>query len=309
MKSNIRLKIGLSFLVLGFMALHCTNPNLPLVQFLDPAQDSAYVTDAFPYALDVKVSVPLPGCGATTFPVDPASFTATLVAVVDGEAVSEVDVTAVFGSGTPNPQTGAYTWIGTVEVQEYSEFKVVVTIANTEGIGSNALRFRVEQPAADFPGGFFTMSVSKLTQVPSGCVIDQGLIGIIEGIVKTIPFSLGLPSGADILAGGNAYPIVIALPFPLGNVDATLSLDEANNDILIDGPEDYTINLTGVAPLPGFDCIITAAANGLFDDVDPDDLDGVLNISVTNVDTSPGGTCSLVAPSGECNLNVFIDAD
>jgi len=27
------------------------------------------------------------------------------------------------------------------------------------------------------------------------------------------------------------------------------------------------------------------------------------------VDTSPGGTCSLVAPSGECNLNVFIDAD
>jgi len=120
-----------------------------------------------------------------------------------------------------------------------------------------------------------------------------------------------LPAPADILASGNAYPMTIPLPYPLGNVDVLLSLDEAGNAILLDGPEDYTINLTGLVPPPltGFDCIITAGANGIFDDLDPYDIDGGLTISVTDVQPSPGGNCTLASPSGGCDLIVDLDGD
>ena len=79
--------------------------------------------------------------------------------------------------------------------------------------------------------------------------------------------------------------------------------------ILMDGPDDYTIDLTGLAPIPGFDCVITASADGVFDDLDPDDIDGSLTIGITSVQASPGGTCNLNPPSGDCELGIGMDAD
>lgn len=77
-----------------------------------------------------------------------------------------------------------------------------------------------------------------------------------------------------------------------------------------DGPDSYTIDLTGLAPLPGFDCVITASADGVFDDLDPYDPDGSLTIGILQVEPSPQGQgCTLHIPSGACSLVVGMDAN
>ena len=309
MRKTGGIKLGISLLVMLFLAIHCADPNLPKFQFLSPVQNAVIVEGNLPYALDVEVAVAQPGCGATTYPIDPSTFQATLQGLTDGEVVLEQDVTGDFGEGILDPQTGRYTWSGTVDLPDNGEYRIVFLVTNDIGQGTGILNLRLEVPAADFPGGTFLMSVSNMAQAPASCFINQGLIGIILGLVQNITFPLDLPSGAEILASGNSYPITINLPFPLSPVDVLLSLDEPNNDILMDGPDDYTLDFSGLVPLPGFDCIITAGADGVFDDLDPDDLDGFLTIGITNVQAAPGGTCSLSTPTGDCDLTVFMDAD
>jgi len=140
------------------------------------------------------------------------------------------------------------------------------------------------------------------------------LLPVIQGIVGGTYFAVFLPSGQAIYNfndGSNAYPFEIPLPYPLGNIEVILSVDVEQNAILIDGPDDYVIDLTGLVPAPftGFDCVITAAANGIFDDLDPYDPDGSITISVSDVFPSPGGNCTLNPPSGACDLIVGLDGD
>jgi len=310
MRRKYACKMGISLFIMCLMAIHCANPNLPIFMMISPSQNDVIPQDSAPYSLEVEVDVPLPGCGATTFPIDPATFSATLIGLLDGDVISEQDVTENFGEGVLDPQTGKHTWNGTVEIAAFGSYRIDFSVSNETGEGIGNLYFRLEQTVALFPGGSFLFHVSSLGQDPANCLLPNGLLPIILGIVGGTNFPLTLPSGADILASGNAYPITIGLPFPLGNVDAVLSLDEPNNDIVIDGPDDYTIDLTGLVPPPltGFDCVITASAEGVMDDIDPNDLDGSLTIGITDVQASPGGTCTLSPPSGACDLIVGLDA-
>ena len=307
-------RIGIFFGVLCMMAVHCANPTLPKISIVSPEQNAVYFGDSGPFAVDVEVRVPLPGCGAKTYPIEPTSFTATLQGLLDGEPAGDpIDVTPSFGEGVLDPETGAYVWTGTVNVSSFGDYELYFTIGNTRGQGANDVFFRVEQTVATFPGGTYTMTVSSLGQNPASCLVPNILLGTITNIIKTAWFMQFLPSGADILAWEppNAYPLTLELPSPLSWVDVVLSLDGFNNDILMDGPPDYTIDFTPFAQKYGLPlaCVITASADGMFNDIDPLDPDGLLTVQILDVQASPGGTCNLSPPAGDCALIVGIDAD
>jgi len=310
--THSRLKLAIAFVFLGVMALHCDPANLPVFQWITPTQNTVFLADydvALP--VDVQVAVPQPGCGATVFPIDPATFTATLEEWRDGEKLGEEDVTSSFGEPALDPQFGKYTFSGTVDLPGFGDWHLVARVSNANGQGSSALSVQMLQNVASFQGGLYKMTVSGLDQNPNNCLLPDALLPIIKGIVGGTWFALTLPSSEDILNNENTYPLTIPLPYPLGNVNVWLSVDTAENAILIDGPEDYTIDLTGLVPPPftGFDCVITAGANGIFDDLDPWDPDGALTISIVDVQASPGGNCTLASPTGDCDLIVEMDGD
>jgi hypothetical protein len=311
MRKTGRVKIVIALLFLGVLALHCNPSNLPIFQWVTPAQNTVFLADFdVPLPTEVVVAVPQPGCGATVFPIDPATFTATLESWRDGALLSDEDVTASFDAPVLDPTLGKYTFSGTVDLPGFGDWRIVARVSNANGEGAGTLKVQVLQNVANFQGGLYKMTVSNLDQNPNNCLLPDALLPIIKGIVGGTWFPLTFPSAEDILNNSNYYPISIPLPYPLGNVDVTLSVDTAKNAILIDGPDDYTIDLTGLVPPPftGFDCVITAAANGIFDDLDPWDPDGSLTISISNVQPSPGKTCTLVSPSGSCDLIVDLDA-
>jgi hypothetical protein len=311
MKARRIVKLAITFSGLCLMALHCGNPTLPKITLVTPVQNSVIVQDSVPYSLPVEVKVPVPGYGATTFPVDPTTFNALLTRLVDGTSVSETDVTSSFQS-SQDPTTKEWTWTASLDFASFGDYQIKFTIQNSQGSGTNTLKFRLEQTVAAFPGGTEIMSMSSLKQTPSNCLLADALVSIIYAVIKNKAFTLDLPSGQDILDSGNAYFIFIPLPHPLENIDATLSLDLPNNDILITGPTSYSIDLTGFVPPPftGFDCVITARANGVINDIDPTDLDGSLTIGILDVLPSPGGSgCTVNPPSGACSLIVGMDAN
>jgi len=310
MKARNAVRIGICLISFCFLTIHCADPNLPRITIVSPEQNAVIQSSAGPYSLDVELSVPVPGCGATTVPVDPDSFSATLTRLVDGEVLPpETDVTSFFAY-ILDSETGAYTYTGTVELANFGDYQIHFTIQNVTGEGANTLIFRLEPTVAEFPGATLTMSVSSLKQQPANCLFPDLLVPIIYGIIKPKTFELDLPSGANILAN-TPYPLWIFLPNPLGDILVGLSLDQDKNDILIDGPDDHTIDLTGMAPPPltGFDCVITASADGLFNDIDPNDPDGSLTIGIKDVQPSSEGTCILSMPSVDCALIVGMDGD
>ncbi len=305
------LQLSLSCATLCLLALHCTDPNLPTIRIENPPQNSVLVENEVPYLLPVEVTVPLPGCGSTTFPIDPDSFTAVLTQVRDGETVFELDVSSSF-ERTQNPQTQAWKYTASLQLDSFGDYQIRFTVQNERGMGTNVLLFRLEQAVTAFPGGNYWMKISSLKQSPANCLLADWLLQIIYGLIKDVSFLLYIPSGQAIIDSGNAYPLTIPLPYPLGEIDVILSLDEAANDILIDGPDSYEIDLTGLVPPPftGFDCIITASADGVIDDLDPTDPDGLLTIGILDIQPSPGGNgCTLNPPSGSCILKVGMDGD
>jgi len=309
MKARNAVRIGICLISFCFLTIHCADPNLPRITIVSPEQNAVIQSSAVPYSLDdVELSVPVPGCGATTVPVDPETFSATLTRLVDGEVLPpETDVTSSFDY-ILDSETGAYTYTGTVELADFGDYQIHFTIQNVTGEGANTLIFRLEPTVEEFPGATLTMSVSSLKQQPASCLFSDLVLPIIYGIIKPKTFELTLPSGAD-MAGG-PYFLYISLPMPLGDIPVWLSLDVLNNDILIDGPDIYTIDLTGLAPIPGFDCMITASADGVFNDIDPNDPDGSLTIGITDVQPSPWGEgCTLSPPTGDCALIVGMDGD
>jgi hypothetical protein len=158
----------------------------------------------------------------------------------------------------------------------------------------------------EFEGGTYQTGVSSLTQEPIGCLIPNWALVLITPIISGISFDVELPSGVEILDSGNAYPLTLNLPDPLAPAEVILSLDTTYDNILMDGPDSYTVDLTGL--VPQFDCVITGSADGIFDDINAQELTGSLTIRITDVQPSPGGSCALNTPGGDCDLTVNIDA-
>jgi hypothetical protein len=307
---------GICLAVFCLMALHCANPFLPGIG-ITPEDGTVFVADAVttPYPVDVTVSVPVPGCGATVYPVNPATFVAELIPVLDGVLGTAIDVTGDLGSPVEDPDTGTLTWTGTVGVANFGNHILAATISNDQGPSTRTRNFRLEQTASLLPGpSNQRMTVSSLGQDPSGCMIPQALMLIINPLLSTAYFDIyGFPSGAELLAAGSTgVDVLMPLPPPLPTITVNMVLDEVNNDIIMNGPGEMIIDMTGLAPGLPFDCVITGNAGpgaGVFDDLDPNDLDGTLVVSITDVQASPGGTCSLTPPAGACEMIVRMDAD
>jgi hypothetical protein len=169
-----------------------------------------------------------------------------------------------------------------------------------------------EQGVPEFAGGTYEMRMTNIVQNPPACMMSAFTQSLIRQLASTIPLNLFLPSGANILALqelGSPYPLTIDLPSPLEDVDVLLSLDPTWQDILMDGPDVYIADTTGVLPFAGVDCVITGSADGIFDDINTEPLTGTLTIDVDSVEASPGGVCSLLwDPAGDCQLILTVNA-
>ena len=306
MRGAIFVRFGIILAVSGMLAVNCENPMLPAIQIINPEQNAVYVTDGS-LSLDVEVRVPVQTCGTQSFPVNPDTLEATMSQVLDGEVISEEDVTANLGDEVLDPATGTYAWTGTVDLPDYGDYKLLITINNSQGTGSARRNIRLEQDVVDFEGGYMTMHITSLRQSPADCLIPNLAIGTVLGQLRKMSISLILPSGADIQGGGQTA--TIDLPPPMSPVSVDLSLDEANNDILIDGPDDYEMDITGMAPIGGYNCILTGSLDGVFDDIDPYDPDGSLTIQITDVTPSGTGSCGLSVPGAGCTWTLGLDAD
>ena len=95
-------------------------------------------------------------------------------------------------------------------------------------------------------------------------------------------------------------------------MNVTLTLDPTWQDILMDGPDVYIADTSGLQlpiDLPGLDCVITGSADGEFTDINTEPLTGTLTIDIESVVAAPGGTCTaLIDPAGDCQMILQIDA-
>ena len=57
------IRIGIMLVILSVMAIHCAALNEPRFRVVNPEQNAVFVESSFPFALDVDVAVPMPGCG------------------------------------------------------------------------------------------------------------------------------------------------------------------------------------------------------------------------------------------------------
>ena len=141
------------------------------------------------------------------------------------------------------------------------------------------VQIRAEEGAPQFDGGIYDMRVSSINQDPSRLYHEpSSLLISLRTSSRTITIPVVLPSGEVILDCGNAYPLTIDLPCPLEPVDVLLSLDETYDNILMDGPDVYIADTTGLLPFPGVDCVITGSADGVFNDINTEPLTGSLTI-------------------------------
>ena len=170
-----------------------------------------------------------------------------------------------------------------------------------------------EQGVPAFLGGVYNMTATGIAQDPPLCLLNAFWTATINAFIRNVPpIQVYLPSGEIILANqesGNPYPLTIDLPNPLTDVDVLLSLDPTWQDILMDGPDVYVADTSGVLPFPGVDCVITGSADGIFTDINTVPLTGTLTIDITDVQASPGGACSLLwDPAGDCQMILTINA-
>ncbi len=308
MKKPLKIRLGIALGILCGLSIQCFNPNLPTVVVVSPEPGVPVVAPALPHDQFVEVNVPLPGCGAAAFPVDPRTFTATLLGMHDGKVVNEEDVTSLFGSAVLDPDTGAYAWEGNVPLPDYGEYEMAFSVTNEQGPGSGLLELSLGPPVNEFPGGWYLMSLSSMAQSPAECLGPQILLAVVHSVIKDLVFPLTLPSAEEILDADNAYPISLRINPMMPSIPMVLRVDEQANEILMDGPDEFTYNLSGEFPYPGLDCIIKAAIDGVLKDLDPQDPDGRLTLDLS-VDAVPGGECVLVPAGDECALILGLDAD
>ena len=142
--------------------------------------------------------------------------------------------------------------------------------------------------------------MTSLTGTPAGCLIPNILLAGVPAFVPSFP--------AEIPPIGTA-PAYINLPAPFSEVYADTSVNAADNTIVFDGPPTYTVDFRGMIPLNGYDCIITTTFDGVFNDLDPDDPDGVFSFEVLDV---TGIGCTAIEapdPALNCTLHAGVDGD
>jgi len=165
-----------------------------------------------------------------------------------------------------------------------------------------------EEAVPQFPGGSYEMKAWDIEQDPGGCLLAPAAVLIVRPIMRGIVIPVDIPSGEVIVDFfGNAYPLDINLPV-FGLITVDLSLDGTYENMLMDGPDEYVADTSGLG-IRGADCVITGSADGIFDDINTEPLTGSLTIDIASVEDSPGGTCSLLKkPTEACAITVILDA-
>ena len=160
----------------------------------------------------------------------------------------------------------------------------------------------------EYQGGSYEMRAWDIEQDPGGCLLAPAAVLIVRPILRGIVIPVDIPSGEVIVDFfGNAYPLDINLPV-FGLITVDLSLDGTYENMLMDGPDVYEADTSGLG-IPGADCVITGSADGIFDDINTEPLTGSLTIDIASVEDSPGGTCSLLKkPTEACAITVILDA-
>ncbi len=312
MKMRNGIIVMLLFLAGGLMAAcEPADPNRPTVKINAPGNDTVFVAEAGMWPsvnVEVTSKVSVDGYELTSFEIFLATHT---------DGVEEINQ-RVFLDSSPAPDLdGNYTWNVPVSTFAYSDYDIVAVVRNNNP-GANersaSVGLRVDSPADSFPGGFYTLKISSVSQVPGSCLINQFLLSMAVGMIKdSLTFPHRVPSGAEIYAGpGQELEHTVSFPLPFPEVSAMLSIDLQNNTIVYTGQGEYVINFAGLVPpdFPGYDCIIGTTVDGVVNDLDPNDPDGTFSFSLTSIEEAPGGSCSLSLPSsGVCQLNVNVDAD
>jgi len=284
-----------------------TRRGVPAIWIESPERSEVIVPAGFPHALDVTVEVPVPQDGDLEYPLDPDTFSALLKTVQDGQVVSQQDVTQSFASSL-DPDTGTYTWTAVLDLTAFGDYELECLVCNEQGCGARQVRFRVAQDVRTFPGAALSLRATNIRQRPTDCMVPTATFNLIAGFLQAFSFSGTLPSGQEILdAGSSGYPVDIQLPFGL-NIGLSAYLDSYANRMRLSLPQPYVLDTSGLLPLPNSECLVTVErVNAYFQDIDPNDIDGTLEVSQLTVAPAPGGSCAL--PSGSTWWDCSVMAD
>jgi len=170
--------------------------------------------------------------------------------------------------------------------------------------GSNTC---LKEGVPEFPGGSYEMRATDIEQDPGGCLLSPAAVNLVRPIMRQIVIPVFIASGEVIVnVFGNAYPLDINLPV-FGTVTVDISLDGTYENMLMDGPDVYVADTSGL--VPGADCVITGSADGIFTDINDEPLTGSLTIDIDRVQDSPPGVCTLLKkPTERCAITVNLNA-
>jgi hypothetical protein len=152
------------------------------------------------------------------------------------------------------------------------------------------------------------MSATDIEQDPGACLLAPLSVTLLRPILRGITIPVDIPGGVVIIDFfGNNYPLDINLPV-FGTITVDLSLDGTYEDMLMDGPDEYVADTSGLG-VPGANCVITGSADGIFTDINTEPLTGSLTIDIDSVEDSPAGACTLLKkPTEPCAITLLLDA-
>ncbi len=159
-----------------------------------------------------------------------------------------------------------------------------------------------------FPGGVYQFNISNISQNPAqpvGCLINQGMLGILVGMVGPVDIIVDLPAYTPV-------PFLFVLPLPfLGDFD--LEGTEFGTNEVIFPPQLESLDLgpiQTIVGLPGLNCLVTGTAEGGITSLDGLTLPATIDISGLSVSEGSGdGACTILDndPAPDCTLTFTME--
>jgi hypothetical protein len=321
------LMIGL--LVLGFLIAPHTvlwgpaeaqAQGTPIIQFVDPAGIPRYNDDADPIdpaiVIDVEVDFPDAStpCSGAPLPVDWTTLEVKVHRQLDAaklETWDDIDEsTWVWDAPTYKNVTGQVTIGGATSGQNRSLYGIEVCISNASARGCATKPVRVEHPVSDLQNNIYEARAISFSQSVGCGLIDPGLIGIINNMMKDTVFGVFVPSATEITTHADDDVNFTLIPL-LGSMDMTASLNAGTNNVDLAPVTVTGVDLGGITGLPpGYNCELSGSGDGiLYGPVSPgEDLDGEIRVyDITTTTGSGSGECLRDATG--CVLTIKFDGN